>query len=286
MKKKSVSKKLSSDEKKFNKIISEIKSVKIQGANAIARAGIEAYSLFPTKIHSKKILSTRPTEPLLQNFIKILENSKDVKKTAKNLLRYMDSSQRTINRNGYNLIKNDMKIFSHCHSSSVVEMLKYAKRKGRNFTVYTTEVEPLLQGRKTARALANAGIKVIIMPDLAAEQYLQHCDIFFFGADAYSRKYIFNKIGTSTLVKIANLYNVPCYSVGFSLKFANKVVLEKRSGKEVWDERHPLIFPMNPAFSKLKGRSVNGIISESGITPYNKFVKLAKINLRNIPKQL
>lgn len=271
-------------EKKFNQIISDIKSIKIQGANNIAKAGIEAFLLFPDKKHAKIILSTRPTEPLLQNFIKILLKSSNIEKTAKRLIDYMKNSQEAINREGLTLIKDEMKIFSHCHSSSVIELLKYAKKKKKKFYVYTTEVRPLLQGRKTAEELAKEGITVFVCPDLSAEFFLKKCDLFLFGADAYTRKYIFNKIGTSTLVKIANLYNVPCYSVGLSLKYTKNVKIEKRSGKEVWDERNPNIEVEYYAFDKTKGRAVNGIICESGILPYNVFRKVANKNLKNLIK--
>jgi len=180
--------KLSKDTKKFNQIIADIKSIKIQGANNIARGGIEAFLLFPDRLHAKKIIETRPTEPLLQNFIKILLKSKDKEKTARNLLIYQKNSQNKINLAGFNLIGDDMNIFSHCRSSSVIEMLKYAKRKGKRFTVYTAEVEPLLQGRKTAKDLAMAGIRVVVMPDLSAELFLKKCDLFFFRSRCLHKK--------------------------------------------------------------------------------------------------
>jgi translation initiation factor 2B subunit (eIF-2B alpha/beta/delta family) len=278
-------KKISQKEKKFNKILSDIKSIKIQGANNIARAGIEAFLLFPDKTHAKKIISTRSTEPLLQNFIEILLDSSNKSKTAKRLIKYLDNSQDSIDRIGLSLIKKDMNIFSHCHSSSVIEMLKYAKRKGIDFTVYTTEVRPLLQGRKTANELSKLKIPVVLIPDLAAENYIKKCDIFFFGADAYTRRFIFNKIGTSSFVKLASLYNVPSYSIGVSLKYSENVKLEKRPGKEVWDERNSLIDVKYPAFDKFKGRATTGIISELGILSFNKFVKASKLSLKKF-KQL
>jgi translation initiation factor 2B subunit (eIF-2B alpha/beta/delta family) len=282
--KKGVKKSLSSDERRFNKIISDIKSIKIQGANSVARAGLEAFLLFPTKKHAKEIVSARPTEPMLQNFIKILLKSKDLKKTSKLLLNYMEYAQKQINQAGETLIQNNFHIFSHCHSSSVIEMLKHAKKQGKEFIVYTAEVEPLLQGRQTAKDLAKAGIKVIVMPDLSAEYFLKKCDLFFFGADAYTRRFIYNKIGTSTLTKLASLYNIPSYSLGFSLKYTKHVKIEKRKGREVWDERNPNIEVKNYAFDKIKGRTIKGVISESGILPYNKFVKIAKQNLKSFSK--
>ncbi|MEM4719626.1 MAG: hypothetical protein QXG18_02070 [Candidatus Pacearchaeota archaeon] len=271
-----------SKEKKFWKIINNIKKIKIQGANNIAKAGIEAFLLFPDKKHAKEILSTRPTEPLLQNFIKILLKSKNPEKTAKMLFQYAENSQNSINREGLTLIKDEMKIYTHCHSSSVIELLKYAKKKGKKFSVYTAEVAPLYQGRMTAKDLAKEGIVVYVTPDLSAENFLKKCDLFLFGADAYTRKYIYNKIGTNTLVKIASLYNVPSYSVGFTLKYTRNVKLEKRSGKEVWNEKNPLINVEYYSFDKIKGRSVTGIICESGILPYRIFRKVAKRNLREL----
>jgi len=112
-----------------------------------------------------------------------------------------------------------------------------------------------LQGRKTAKDLAKSRIKVIIAPDMAAEQSLRKCDLFLFGADAFTKSLTINKIGTSTLVKLAKLHGIPRYSCGVSLKYANKIKIEKRSGKEVWDERNKNIQTINPAFDKTKVKS-------------------------------
>ena len=174
--------------RRFDKILADIKSVKVQGAENVAKAGIKAFLLSPTKSSAKKILATRPTEPLMQNAIKLLLKSKNPKKTAEKFLSNLKKSHDTISKKGAMLIKNNMNIFTHCHSSTVIDILKYAKRKRKKkFVVYTTEVEPLLQGRETARDLAKAKIKVIISPDLAAEQSIKKCDLLLFGADAFTK---------------------------------------------------------------------------------------------------
>ena len=64
----------------FNKIISDIKSIKIQGAENVCKAGIQAYLLQPSKSSAKQILSTRPTEPLLQNALIAIQKSKSPKR--------------------------------------------------------------------------------------------------------------------------------------------------------------------------------------------------------------
>jgi translation initiation factor 2B subunit (eIF-2B alpha/beta/delta family) len=269
----------------FDKILSDIKSVKIQGAENVAKAGLKAYFLKPSKNSIKQILKTRPTEPLLQNALFAIKKSKDKEETVKNFLYDLNSSHETIAKIGATLIKNDMNIYTHCHSSTVMDILKYAKKiQKKKFVVYTTEVEPLLQGHTTAKELASSGIKVIIAPDLAAEQSLSKCDLFLFGADAYSKTEVANKIGTSTLVKLARLNKVPAYSCGVSLKFTKKITIRPRSFKEVWNFRNKNVEILNPPFDKTKLKDLTGIISEFGILKQKEFVKKAIKKLKDYNK--
>ena len=58
---------------KFSQICKDIKDIKIQGAVNVARKGLEAYSLKPGKESIKKLLSLRPTEPMLRNVLEYAE---------------------------------------------------------------------------------------------------------------------------------------------------------------------------------------------------------------------
>jgi len=270
-------------DKRFEKILADIKSVKVQGAENVAKAGIKAFLLSPTKSSAKKILKTRPTEPLMQNAIKLLLKSKNPKKTAAKFLSNLKKSHDKISKKGAMLIKNDMNIFSHCHSSTVIDILKYAKRKRKKrFVVYTTEVEPLLQGRQTAKDLAKAGIKVIVFPDLAAEAAIIKCDLFLFGADAFSKKGVANKIGTSMLCKSAKQFHIPRYACGVSTKFTNRLKIEKRNPREVWGIHNKNIEVINPAFDFTRKKFLSGVISEFGILPHKQFIKKAKAKLKSL----
>ena len=51
----------------FNKIVEDIKEIKIQGARNIAKAALKAYSLITTKNSKRILLNSRPTEPMMQN---------------------------------------------------------------------------------------------------------------------------------------------------------------------------------------------------------------------------
>ena len=53
----------------FRQIAMDIKALKIQGASNVARAGLKAYSLKPSKSSIRKLLSLRPTEPMLRNVL-------------------------------------------------------------------------------------------------------------------------------------------------------------------------------------------------------------------------
>jgi len=267
--------------KRFNKILQDIKDVKIQGAKSVAIAGIKAYILYPSKKSAKKIIETRSTEPLLQNAIKILKKSKNPKKDAEKFLKNLKKSQEKIAKIGSTLIKNNTNIYVHCHSSTVMDLLKYAKKKRKkSFVVYTTEVEPLLQGHLTAKDLAKSKIKVIIFPDLAAENAMKNCDLFLFGADAYTKKSTINKIGTSYLAQLSKIHKIPAYSCGVSKKFTkNRVKIEKRKPEEVWSIKNKNIDVQNPAFDKTPNKLLTGIISEFGILKPKEFIKLARKNL-------
>jgi translation initiation factor 2B subunit (eIF-2B alpha/beta/delta family) len=148
--------------KRFDKICRDIKSVKIQGARNVALAGLQAYKLFPNEKSRRKILSLRPTEPFLIN---ILKKADEI--SVNQLKEILNRNQEAINKEVFKIIKKNYVVFTHCHSSTVVSALIYAKKKAKKFEVYLTETRPLYQGRKTAKELRKAGIKVTMFVDSA-----------------------------------------------------------------------------------------------------------------------
>ena len=137
-----------SNKKRFDKILKDIKSVKIQGARNVAKAALKAYFLVKNKASKKKILNSRPTEPMMEN---VLDLSQTLSKEE--ILKHFDDAQQVINDSVFKIIKSKDVIFTHCHSTNVVNALIYAKKKGKKFEVYNTETRPLFQGRKTSKEL-------------------------------------------------------------------------------------------------------------------------------------
>lgn len=265
-----------SKKKRFNQICKDIKSIKIQGAKNIALAGFKAYKLFPNKKTKKKIISLRQTEPFLINLL-----NKADKINYNELKTKLKQNQEIINKQVYKLIKNKNIIFTHCHSSTVVNSLIYAKKHGKRFEVFNTETRPLYQGRKTARELKNSGIKVTMFVDSAAATAIAkenkkdkiHADLVLFGTDAILKKGVVNKIGSGMFAEIAKNNKIPVYILADSLKYISEIELEQRDKKEVWDSNKTNIRIKNPVFELIKKEYVTRIISELGNLSYKQFLK-------------
>jgi translation initiation factor 2B subunit (eIF-2B alpha/beta/delta family) len=101
--------------KRFDKIAKDIKDIKIQGARNIAKKALYAYFLIKTKASKKKLLSLRPTEPMLK---KVLEEAE--KSSYKEVLKHFESAQELINKNLFRLIKSGDVVFTHCHSTTTL----------------------------------------------------------------------------------------------------------------------------------------------------------------------
>ena len=260
---------------KFKKIVKDIKDVKIQGAGNIAKKALYAYSLIPKKRSKKKLLSLRPTEPLLQNVLDRIE-----KQPYNEIMQHFRESQEKINKFTLKLIKNNDVIFTHCHSSTVNEALAHAKKKGKKFEVYATETRPLFQGRRTVRDLRKAGIKTTLFVDSAAmvaltkRQGTKKVDKFFLGADALLQKGIINKIGSGMLAHIAKENKIPLYILSDSWKFSSeKVRMEQRTFREIWKKSPSGTNIKNPAFEIVPKKDIKSIVSEFGILGYGDFLK-------------
>ena len=118
------------EKKRFNRIASNIKSIKIQGATNVAKAALKAYYLQPTKPAKNKLLKLRPTEPMLSHVLELAD-----KLPKKQILDHFKKAQKEINKNVFMLIRNNSVIFTHCHSTNVIKSLIYSKKHGKNFFI-------------------------------------------------------------------------------------------------------------------------------------------------------
>jgi ribose 1,5-bisphosphate isomerase len=237
----------------------------------------------------RELFATRPTEPLMRNALDYIEKSlsgeKDTrilkkkldKVCAETLLRF-EATREKIAVLGAKKIENGMVVFTHCHSSTVMRILKKAKAQGKRFEVYNTEARPLMQGRITAKELATAGIKVTHFVDSAANVALGKADVAFLGFDAITSDGVYNKIGSGLFALAAKKQGVPLYACGDSWKFDADNLrgrgegIEARSPKEVWPAAPRGVKIENPCFELIDRELIAGIISELGVHSHKDFI--------------
>lgn len=193
-------------EEKVNKIIQDIKTIRIQGATAVAEAtfdGIKEYlknydatskpfGTFTSDVErvGYSLATARPNEPLARNGLKYLMSMfkirnpgiRDVEEAKKDLIDIIDEYFRILGKTKEKIIEHGVKEFSqfngvltHCHSSTVELLIKgIVASKGPHewFNVVLTETRPLYQGRITAKNLTDIGIKSLMIVDSAVAGFL------------------------------------------------------------------------------------------------------------------
>jgi ribose 1,5-bisphosphate isomerase len=180
------------------------------------------------------------------------------------------SSKNKIADIGSAKIEPDTTILTHCHSSTVMSILKVARDK--NINVICTETRPRYQGRITAKELLSAGIETRMIVDSAARFYMNGADLVLVGADVItSEGNVLNKIGTSMVALAAQESRTRFYVASTILKFdpattfGNIAEIEHRSRAEVWDKPPRGLKILNPAFDVTPRDYIDGIITEKGV---------------------
>mgnify|MGYP002639249161 CR=1 FL=1 len=286
----------------LKKTLRDIKNLKIQGAENISTAAIlvlqseikKSKTKTKNKLISeaetikKSLIKTRPTEPEMENYLNYTikelmeieeENPNKIKKIIHNRIKLILKNKRLakiqITSNAQEIIKPNSRIFTHCHSTTVVDIIKKARSK--NIKVSNTETRPLFQGRITAKELSQAGIKVKHYNDSGARIALKESNIMLIGADSITYNKVYNKIGSEMFALVAKDLKVPVYVCASLWKFTpHREELEKRHTFEIWKNHPKKIEVQNYSFEKISFKLIKGIICEEGILKPKKFVKRAR----------
>lgn len=260
--------------------VSKIKSLKIQGAEQVAEAAVLAWKKSKDKkLAERKLVASRPTEPMLRNAMKYLR----LYGNPDELLTKLRLDGKKISEFGANKIKNRTTIFTHCHSSSIVSILQKAKQQGKRFQVFNTETRPSLQGKRTASELARLKIPVTFHIDSAARLALMDSDMMLIGADAItSEGSVINKIGSGLFAEIADRHGIPLYVCTHSWKIDPRTIkgydepIEKRKAGEIWKNPPRGVKISNTVFEEIDSRLIEGIISELGVFSADAFIEEVK----------
>lgn len=307
--------------KQIKKTIKDIKSIEIQGATNVAKETVKLVALFlqtfkkGEKVENiikklgpfiEKIAYLRITEPLARNGLKYIifnlnkkqyktdqELIKAGKKIVEDFLKMIDSHKAKIAKTGEKLIKKNQNVFTHCHSSMVMSVLKAAYKK-RKFKVFNDETRPLLQGHLTSKELRSAKIPNTILVDGASPYVISHfsgrdlmMDQIFLGTDAISLDgSCVNKIGSYGVSLSAFYEKVPVYiatsllKIDYEAEFGDDLEIEERSAKELWENPPAGLKVINLAFDLVPKNFISGYITEYGII---KPKDIKKIILKKYP---
>lgn len=276
---------------KINKLINDIKSLKIQGATNVALAVCKGIELAIRKADfnknnpyqkikniARKLAYTRPTEPLAQNAVRYIFADKNqgpqfLKLKSKQYQEMIAGAKEKIITNGQLLIKNNQTYLTHCHSSTICAIFASARKKGRKFSVFATETRPLYQGRITVKHLTDAGINSTLIVDDEAIKILSDktnkVSAVFIGADLLSKNGFVNKVGSFGIVFAAGKLGIPVYLLTTLLKydprkFSDKLI-EKRPKKEIWPNAPKGVNIYSPSFDFISYKFGVRILCEKGI---------------------
>ena len=276
-----------------------IRRLQVQGARNVAIAAIKAIEAGAKRSKAKEkqallkelsdaktvLFASRETEPLMRNAVRhilhAVEKSDEtsvrelvdvVSRVSSRFLESLERSKEKIAAVGSKRVSNGSKVLTHCHSSTVTNLLRKAKADGKSFEVVCTESRPVFQGRITAKEMLDAGIETTLIVDSAVRYFMNEVDLVVVGADAItSEGNVINKIGTSMVALAAKEARTPFYVACELLKFDPATIhgdyetIEERNAREVWADPPSGLTIRNPAFDVTRREFIHGIICEEGI---------------------
>jgi S-methyl-5-thioribose-1-phosphate isomerase len=157
-----------------------------------------------------------------------------------------------IGRHGAKLIRNGMKVLTHCNAGWVAFVdigtatapMYAAQAAGRKFHVFCDETRPRSQGATlTAWELAQQGVPHQVIADNAAGflMWRGEIDLVIVGSDRTLGRTgeVANKIGTYTKAVLAKRHGIPFYvaiplsTIDWQMKSGRDIPIEERSESEV-----------------------------------------------------
>jgi len=270
-----------------------IKDMVVRGAPAIGAAAVYGMVLGKNDINktAEILRKTRPTAHdlfyAIDYMIDKLENGEDALVSADNYCEEIVDKCRKIGENGEILIKDGMKILTHCNAGALatvdygtaLAVFRIAHNKGKKFFVFVDETRPRCQGLLTDWELMQEGIDHVLIVDNAAGYFMNNkeIDMVITGADRIAKNGDFaNKIGTYEKAVLAKENGIPFYvaapvsTFDKNIENGSQIEIEERKREELSKINEKKIMPdwtevRNPAFDVTPSKYVTGYITEEKI---------------------
>lgn len=290
-------------EKELEKLIKDIKDLKIQGNTNIAKSAAKGILDYVTdvkgvsfrdlvdkiKYYCIKLANARPNEPLTYNAMTfILKDIEDcetqqqvrikVIESIQSFFSYIDESFEKIRNNAAEHLKGYKIFMTICHSSLVRDSLIKLHDQDPEIEVISAETRPLFQGRITAEKLNEKGVKVTQIVDSAVSSFIldkryKNPQVVVVGSDGITLKGdLINKVGTYNMAIAAKKAGIPFYVITQSMKVDlrsgknHDFEIELRSPDEIWNDRPKGVEIINPAFDLVPAEYITGgFITEKGV---------------------
>lgn len=280
----------------INKLEQDIESVKIQGATNVALATLSGMELIAQSSSENlledvtsvglRLSKARENEPLARNSVKfVLSNitETDPTKVANQLKKVMgefrelvNDAKERISDNAIVVLKEYDVILTHCHSSTATRALIRTSKMNSKLKVVSTETRPLMQGRKTAVELLEAGVDVTIIVDSAAasfivdDRYLPVGAVVIGADEVLSDGSVINKVGSYAMALAAAAGKDQLFVLTTLLKVnpsknEDNITIEMRSAKEVWKDAPENMKIINPSFEIVPSNLITAYITEIGV---------------------
>ena len=288
------------DLKNVERVVQDIKDIKIQWATDIAKSAFEilskelksqefksfaeAYEF--TKTSMKMLEDARPTEPMLFNGMSYVYaeiqpeiEKADLKSFLKTTIAASEKYYKMITETAEEAIENGVwiinywdAVFTYCHSNSAIKTILANKKNWTDFVVFNWETRPLYQWHKTAMDFLNAGVKVTMVTDNAAPFIIDDSDpmwldidCIIIGCDAIKLDWsVINKVWSFWICSTAFHSKIPVYIAGNLLKtdIHDDVHIETRNPQEVWPDKPEELEIINFAFDQIPAKYITWIITE------------------------
>ncbi|XP_008687021.1 translation initiation factor eIF-2B subunit alpha [Ursus maritimus] len=188
----------------------------------------------------------------------------------------------------HTFIKDGARILTHAYSRVVLRVLEAAVVAKKRFSVYVTESQPDLSGKKMAKALHHLNVPVTVVLDAAVGYIMEKVDLVIVGAEGVVENGgIINKIGTNQMAVCAKAQNKPFYVVAESFKFVRLFplnqqdvpdkfkykadTLKTKQTKQDLKEEHPWVDYTSPSLITLLFTDL-GVLTPSAVS--DELIKL------------
>lgn len=260
-------------------ILEELRSERVRGASYMARRGAEAYIALADSLTGEELeraikrlgeelRAVNPTMASLYNLTRFVPQTgkpEIVRAKAREFIRLSREALREIGNIGSELIDEGDVVITHSFSSSVLEVLKAAKSKGKRFKVILTESAPDYEGIVLAGELERLEVPFEIITDAQVGLFSRRATFALIGADNVTKDgAVINKAGTYPLALACHDNGVPFYVAAESFKIHPELESDRVHLVERRLKRNHFIV-RNYVFDVTPWKFVRGIITELGI---------------------